>query len=55
MTLIEIGVKRLEYYYEHRKMFYDWFEVRNPFSMKDGILHSLSSGVVSVHGKDCKL
>ena len=49
---IEIGVKRLERDYEHWKMFYGWFEVRNPFNMEDGNLHSLLSGVVFVHGKD---
>ena len=32
--------------------FYEWIEVRNPFNMVDNNLHSLSTGCISVKGKD---
>ena len=49
---IEIGTSWLERDYDHCNKFYNWFELRNPFQMNDGNLHSLSSGIVSVYGSD---
>ena len=45
-------IKRCNYDYDHCQQFSNWFELRNPFSMKDGSLYSLQTGVVSVYGKE---
>ena len=37
---------------EDCQKFFDWIEVRNPFNMIDSNLHSLSTGSVSMRGKD---
>ena len=49
---INMGTNRHQCDSNDCQKLYDWFEIRNPFSMKDGNLYSLSSGVVPVHGKD---
>ena len=49
---IDIGTTRRKRDMNDCQKFYNWFEIRNPFNMKDGNLYTLSTGIVSVHGKD---
>ena len=48
----EMGFSRIQTDYEDSLKFFCWLEKRNPFIYKDKHLHSLSSGVVSIKGKD---
>ena len=49
---IGMGMERRNCDYDHSQQFFNWFEIRNSFNMKDGNLYSLSTGLVSVYGKD---
>ena len=49
---IDMGMNRRGKDSDDCQKFFDWIEVRNPFNMIDDNLHSLSTGVVSVKGKD---
>ena len=49
---IDMGTTRRKRNNNDCQKFYNWFEIRNPFSMKDGNLYSLSTDIVSVHGKE---
>ena len=42
---IDMGMKRRNCDYDHCKQFFNWFEIRNPFNIKDGNLYSLSTGI----------
>ena len=47
-----MGMKRRNCDWDHFQQFFNWFEIRNPFNMKNGNLYSLLTGVGSVHGDD---
>ena len=47
-----MGFKRRLSDFEDSRKFFEWFETRNPFTYEDTNLHSLSTGAVSVIGKD---
>ena len=47
-----MGMKRRNCDWDHFQQFFNWFEIRNPFNMKNGNLYSLLTGVDSVHGDD---
>ena len=49
---IHMGMKRRNCDWDHFQQFFNWFEIRNPFNMKNGNLYSLLTGVGSVHGDD---
>jgi hypothetical protein len=49
---LEMGFNRRLSDFEDSRKFFEWFETRNPFTYEDTNLHSLSTGVVSVIGKD---
>ena len=48
----EIGKSRIKQDYQDCLKFYDWLFLRNPFHIPDENLHSLSSGMMSIRGKD---
>ena len=47
-----MGMKRRNCDWDHFQQFFNWFEIRNPFNMKNSNLYSLLTGVGSVHGDD---
>ena len=49
---IDMRMKRCNCDYDHCQQFFNWLEIKNSFNMKDGNLYSLSTGLVSVYGKD---
>ena len=49
---IEMGKNRRSKDGEDCQKFFEWIEVRNPFNMVDDNLPSLSTGCVSIKGKD---
>ena len=49
---VDMGASRCKRDNEDRLKFTTWLEERNPFTYKDEHLHSLSTGIVSVIGKD---
>ena len=49
---IEIRAATMSRDYNCCHRFYQWLEVQNPFNIEDVHLHSLSTGIVSVAGKD---
>ena len=49
---IEIRAATMSRDYDYCHRFYQWLEVQNPFNIEDVHLHSLSTGIVSVAGKD---
>jgi hypothetical protein len=49
---IEMGVSRRARDFDDSEVFIQWFKKRNPFAYNDSNLHSLSTGLVSVSGKD---
>ena len=49
---IDMGAAGMSRDYDDCNRFYQRLEVQNPFNIEDAHLHSLSTGVVSVAGKD---
>ena len=49
---IDMGMNHRNKDQDDCQKFYEWIEVRNPFNMVDNNLHSLSTGCISVKGKD---
>ncbi|XP_066924439.1 uncharacterized protein [Clytia hemisphaerica] len=49
---IEMGKNRRSKDSEDCQKFFEWIEVRNPFNMVDDNLHSLSTGCISIKGKE---
>ena len=47
-----MGFKRPLSDFEDSRKFFEWFEIRNTFTYEDTNLHSLSTGAVSIIGKD---
>ena len=47
-----MGFKRRLSDFEDSRNFFEWFETRNPFTYEDTNLHYLSTGAVSIIGKD---
>ena len=48
----EMGFARRSCDFDDYNKLYNWFVTRNPFNINNEDLHSLSAGVVAVHGKD---
>ena len=49
---VDFGKKRRTKDFSDCAKFHQWFECRNPFTIQDADLHSLSTGLVSMIGKD---
>ena len=48
----EMSTGRKKVDFSDATKFYQWFEIRNPFTCKSSDLYSLSNGTVSISGKD---
>ena len=51
-TYKELGPSRIKLDSTHCRAFYDWLKERNPFKVQSLNLHSLSTGLVSIAGRD---
>ena len=49
---VDFGKKRRTKDFSDCEKFYSWFECRNPFTIQESDLYSLSTGLVSIIGKD---
>lgn len=49
---VELGTSRMKSDYDDCSKFVSWLRPRHPFKIKDRNLHSLSTGIVSITGKD---